>query len=242
MNNKKIVNKKLFKLIGYTIVGIFLVSLVINSFLTMSKLKSSFKDEDKLIDSVPTEYRDLFIPIDKGKFIGALSYSNNFRNPFTTVDYENGKYCIIINKLKESNNTVISISERKSANVQQSKGFVYNVINENYFEVSYKSGKQDTPKNIRLTFAGDSFKTLLKNDSVAYYYLMFRNFSISYGKSGVVDLAAEVKGSSIFQKRRQPIEILFLRKNDNLYLLMMSVNQNKINLEPGSLYKIINSQ
>jgi len=95
--------------------------------------------------------------------------------------------------------------------------------------------------DIYLKLLGKNNKAILANDSLAYYSSLFKSFSIQYIKDGKNEFYAEAKGNGIFTTKLQPLEILFLKKNNKLYLLIMSTYSEDQNASysPGILYHLI---
>jgi len=109
---------------------------------------------------------------------------------------------------------------------------------------SYQSVPQDNITTVDLKLLGKQTQIIQKNDSVAYYYSQFMNFSIQYKLSDPYIIYGEPKSNSFFSNTFLPLEILFLKKNHKLYLLTMSVNsevQTK-NYPKGMLYNLIKNK
>ena len=108
------------------------------------------------------------------------------------------------------------------------------------FDVFYKTG-QNKITSIELNLVGDTIKTVTKNDSLIHYYSRFKSFSINYNSSDSTSIysnsnrtaEAELPNSSL------PINIVFLRKQKSVYLLIMSVAKANENLEPNQITDLL---
>jgi hypothetical protein len=112
---------------------------------------------------------------------------------------------------------------------------VYSLQKENNINYSYK-GSVAKPGKIYLDIFGNNISKIIKNDTIACYYAMMRNFSIRFNK----DAKPDIYGSTIesmFSKNYQPIEILFFKRRYDLYLLIMSKADK--NYQKGTLLNLI---
>lgn len=112
----------------------------------------------------------------------------------------------------------------------------YVVDDRTKMEFLYNETRPPDPTNIYIDLYGDSTKILKKNDTVACYYTQCVNFSIKFDVQKPMDIYGES------QSKRQseiPIEIMFLKKNNQLYLLTLSAKDDGIKIKPGFLYKLI---
>ncbi len=117
--------------------------------------------------------------------------------------------------------------------------FIYGRFGEfDQFDFLFKRGTQDKASKVYLNIRGLQTQIIKKNDTLAYYYSRFKNFSIKYKSNGAVDFFGSVK-DSVDDNVTIPIEIMFLERKNNLYLVMLTSINNKIDLVPGTLMNLI---
>ncbi|HEY2581033.1 MAG TPA: hypothetical protein VGI43_04465, partial [Mucilaginibacter sp.] len=93
-----------------------------------------------------------------------------------------------------------------------------------------------SPQNIYLDLFGGSTHVLKKNDTIAYYCSRCRNFSIKFGVQQPVDIYGECKSQTFSEV---PIEILFLKKDKKIYMLVLSAKNANTVLKQGMLYSLL---
>jgi hypothetical protein len=71
--------------------------------------------------------------------------------------------------------------------------------------------------------------------------LRCKNFSIRYSEKGPIDIFVEAK-ESILGKMDVPVDILFLKRDRAVYLLLMSPNNPKEGILPNFLYNIVSGR
>ncbi len=124
--------------------------------------------------------------------------------------------------------------------VDRTTGTVYTVINHNnFFQFQYQVGSAQPVSNIYLTLAGDSLKNLVQNDSVMSYHLLCKNFSIRYNKDGPIDLFVVGQEGMLATTTIIPMDLLFLKRDGAIYLLIMTPNDPKSPIPPDLLYNVV---
>jgi hypothetical protein len=112
----------------------------------------------------------------------------------------------------------------------------YSLDNKTDMDFMYKGLKPDNPRNIFLDLYGDSTRLLQKNDTIAYYYSKCENFAIRFTLGGKIDIYADLKHE---QYNPVPLEILFLKRKDNLFLIILSSKYDAIHLNENYLYDFL---
>jgi hypothetical protein len=82
--------------------------------------------------------------------------------------------------------------------------------------LQYNLQTEKQVSSIYFSFFGDNTHLIQKNDSLIYYYSDFKNFSIKYKPSNNIDIYGKTNGSEGI-----PVEIMFLRKNESLYFILL---------------------
>jgi hypothetical protein len=194
------------------------------------------KDAVKTVSYAPEEYLKLFRKDDR------LSLDNtaisNTRNPISTFFYDQ-KFCINIYKIANLNNLPLTeIMVETNVDQHMTYHFTFHVLDRvDNNNIEYKSGTQDKISKIYLNLFGDQIQTIKKNDTLAYYYSNIRNFFIKYQLQGVQDFWGSVNDNHSW--RKFPIEIIFLKHHESLYLILMTAKNENIVLIPGTLLRLI---
>jgi hypothetical protein len=187
---------------------------------------------------IPQEYLNLFSDVNKVKMTSLRTVNIKFRNSISNIGY-NKNYYIQIYKLDSTFN--IPVREAINENYEFNHGYhdVPYDINEQYCaEFVYKLYRPTKPSKIYLSLSGNNTQILKKNDSIACYYSNFQNFSIKFQKDADDDIYAKANSDN-FLTKEVPLEVLFLKRQKNLYLILMSVNDRAISLMPDMLYNLI---
>ena len=103
-------------------------------------------------------------------------------------------------------------------------------------EFLYKGTKPLKPKNIYLDLFGDSTRVLKKNDTIAYYYSKCVNFSVKFDPKMPYDIYGESRSEN---DSEMPLEILLLKKNKTLYMLILSAKDDGIKIKSGTLFGLL---
>jgi hypothetical protein len=221
------------KIVGLIILTFFVIFLAFNS-------GKNPNYEFTTLKTAPEEYWKLFPGSVNKKISVFQSLILKDQNPVSEFDLDNKKYFIQVVKLETSTeqslNDFLTLSNSKELSTN---AMTYYPIG-HFFAVFYKTGKNKI-SHINFNLIGDSVRTILRNDTIACFYSNFKLFSMNYGDSDKTaiysnsDRADEtpLSGSSL------PIEIVFLKRNDSIYFLLMSVNDFKTKMEPRQLYNLI---
>lgn len=168
------------------------------------------------------------------------SLINKNRSPISQYIFEK-IYHIDLYKLKIADTLPLKaliIENQKNEHITY--GWPYNIIDSyNSYQISCRVFFRDTVSKIYLNLFGNRTHVIRKNDSLIDYYSLFRNFYIKYSPNGKQDFYGSIKDT--LSSVTVPIEIMFLRRNTNLYIILMTPIHNNVKLIPGTLLKLINS-
>ena len=92
------------------------------------------------------------------------------------------------------------------------------ILQTHYFKIGSLLSMPKVSNKLYITFVGDSLRTVVNSDSIIQYYLQLNSFSLRYALAGPVDIFGHVKG------RKVPVNILFIKRNRQLYFVLLSVN------------------
>jgi hypothetical protein len=226
----------------YIIIGaavIFICWLVFNYVHDVSHKFSGFFNEDQGISNTfSNEYLNLFSEQDQKKLSNRYSYSSALRSPFAIADYDSS-YTIIIHKMPLGANLPVgTIIQDSNGAVKETTNLVYGVIDQTDFKLKYKSGGTKPVSKIFITFDEKNRETMLRNDSVLYYYLPKGAFSVRYGLDSAVDFYIESKEPFDAQSKL-PKTLLFMKRNGSLFFFMMFPIKEDVKFPINLLYSML---
>jgi hypothetical protein len=206
-------------------IGLIIITIII-------KLCIPLFESDLYSKSMEKEYLSL-IPQDSFTVVG--NYNSKIRNQISIFDYGiQRNYRLFIYKIPIKNNfSLENIIGKKVKDNSINAWKAYTVIEKGILELNYKSGKPPKAKNILFSYNGNNLKLVAQNDSILSFSLNFKDFSISYNKNNVKD----IYGETILNY--PPLNVLFLKHNKGLYLLLMTINEKGEELPPDMLYNLV---
>lgn len=206
-----------------TVVGalicLYVTYTIFGFFYSVNKLREHDQTEKVVpMDTTINEYSSLLPPTIYSSSHPGFSYLMNHRAPFSTFDIKDDN-CLIISKLSNSANLALNdIRVDNRAHNDGSLDSFYNVINENYFELSHLCSEPGLIRAVYLSVDGDVVDRILVNDTTLKLRCKLKSFSIKYSVNGPIDMYARVKSIGL------PMDIYYLKRNKTLYFLLMSVN------------------
>lgn len=166
--------------------------------------------------------------------------NSKVRNPISIFLF-NKKYHIVtykINLLKDESLQKIIHTKEKSVDV--TLGYSYNTIGKDIvYQLKYKAGTTKPVTDIYFSMAGNSLQQVVNNDSIISYHLSCKNISVKYGDKEPVDLLIVGEEKPFGQTSVIPLEILFLKRNQNIYLLIMTPKNENDAIQSDLLYQLI---
>jgi hypothetical protein len=194
-------------------------------------------DAIKTITTCPEDYSNLFNE-NKDLVFNETDISKT-RNPIAQFTYNN-KFRMFVYRVNSARPISLDTGINDSyIGENMSHNFIYGRFGEfDQFDFLFKRGTQDKVSKVYLNIQGLQTQTIKKNGTLAYYYSRFRNFSIKYNSEAAQDFFGSVK-DSVSDNVSIPIEIMFLERKKNLYLVILTSTNNKIDLAPGTLMNLI---
>lgn len=188
----------------------------------------------------PFDYTNLFNTEMKKKIVLQSAVSFKDRNSVAYYIYDK-KYSLEVTKINIKPNLQVrkDLSETHTA-----EGCCFPKaklpFNEGGFTTNYNVISKDTASKIYLSIQGDSIRSSIKNDSVAYHFLKLQQVYISYVPKGVYDIYIQANTKFYFFSKKQPASLMFLKRNGALYFLLLTVNDAGEKLPPNLLYSLTN--
>jgi hypothetical protein len=234
--------KKVFIILGI-LTGIVIIIIIQRThvFNVMSELHDQFQINEKLDSNIfsskiPKEYAELFKDSSKVKIYQTTEGKR--RNAISEF-YYNNKFYIQIYKIDYIKNLSINdLIKVSNAGTSISHNVGYLELTDKRIDISYKIGPRNKNiTNLYFNLHGDPTYILLKNDSIAYYYSNASNFSIKYKLDSPYDIYGKTKDNVGEQK--SPVEIMFLKRHDNLYFILLSSKVGDLTMDTYALYNLI---
>jgi len=202
---------------------------------------------------IPYEYLSLLdhvSPVSKSKLKFDQTLVFKFRYPVSDFVYK-GNYLMQLYKIGYLGNTSLkTVISETDQNFRKIRGSLPYAINQQgLFNFVYCTYSRPDPSAILVNIYGNKTRTLALNDTIAYYNSHLRSLAIQYNKHEPKDIFVKANTSGIsytthdFSRfsysRPVPFETLFLKRNGKLYLIMLSVKNPKVDLQPGMLLNIL---
>lgn len=92
---------------------------------------------------------------------------------------------------------------------------------------------------IHVLLGGDSLNRVAANDSIVSYYLLCKSFSLKFSEQGPVEVNMVGEDRPLGHTAVSPADILFLKRNDVVYLMIMTPASSDRNIPPDLLYNIV---
>ena len=168
-----------------------------------------------------------------------MVFKSSVREPVSFVDYDK-KYQIVIHKINvDSTFSFPNAFEFKEQSLDRTIRTVYTVVPYGAFDFQWKAGLVERTSKIILTMSGDSIQNINSNDSIISYHLRCDNLAIRYSEDSDVDISVSAN-YKIFRIGNNPkINVLFLRRDNSVYLLTMITTDSKAPLPPDLLYNLV---
>lgn len=179
-------------------------------------------------------YADIFSKSKSDLIESDLTYFSKNRLPIATFNYDK-KFKIIVCKFNISNQSNIEdfINLTKSHS-HLAFGITYDsILFLDHFNYEFNTESNPQKCNqLDLSIFGDSINKTQVKDNILDYYLALDNFSIKINGEKDPDI--------LVSKKQKPIlsEILFLKKHNDLFLILMISNTNDYDVKPNSLLNL----
>ena len=193
-----------------------------------NKTPSEYLQLLKLPDSCCNKQNDSIVFIE--------TWTWKYRNPVSFF-YVSSRYYLQLYKMDTAFNYSLKNAIKEVFSNAHSWTYTPYIIDDRTkMEFLYKETKPLKPKNVYLDLFGDSTQVIRKNDTIAYYYSKCVNFSIKFDPQKPMDIYGE---SHSERKNEIPLEIMFLRRNNKLYLLLLSAKDDESKIKPGTLNNLL---
>ena len=201
---------------------------------------SSLKEDMNLSHKISSEYLSLINEkYQEGVVVNLVNNSlAKGRNPVALINL--GKYTIFIYKIdlvRDTSLQKILFTKTKSSSDDIALNYVY--TDNGLYKFADKSGPVSKASNIWFYYDADSLNTCIMNDSIVSYNLRTSNSAISYADDNMWDILIEGNKNWLGFHRAVTLDVMFLKRNDAVYLLTMCADNPKEEIAPDLLYKAV---
>lgn len=171
---------------------------------------------------------------------GGVAYQSSNRNPVSFMPFDKSYYLITYKIDLTKNTSWSNILNVTFKSVEPTNMDVYTVISENaFYRFEYHDVLTKPVSKIYLTLSGDSLRTVVTNDSIVSYHLLCNNFSIKYNEKEAVDIFVIGNEKAFGTTTVIPMDLLFLKRDSVVYLMMMTPNDPKSVISSDLLYNVV---
>lgn len=216
--------RKIIRYISIIIIVVF----CINSFFSLKRLKNSQVDTFISYPKIADTYSHIFS--EKAFKIIKPSYTfyNKQKNPIATYKVLGDKYQLIVyrmsNVLNLPINQILQINWHGDQDI--SNKFTYDIsLKTTYIQFGDANVKPGAIDRLYLDIDAEIIDEPFYTDSTVSFSLKLKNLKARHEAKGDVMFFVNKK-KSFFQKQA-PVDILFLKKNKDIYLLLMSLKNAK---------------
>ena len=165
---------------------------------------------------------------------------NDHSTPISVIEF-NKKFNIIICKdslvQDKPVRSLISVEYRRE---KYSSYEEYNTVFNGSYQFYSRINLPTKTDHVFLTLAGDSISNIVKNDSIFSYHLYCDNISMRYSPKNIIDIYAKGAPAPPFgNKKFISMNILFIKRANILYTLMLFPLDYEVHAPPDLLYDIV---
>jgi hypothetical protein len=233
---KRILN---LKIISIVLVSSLFIYYSIEAVVTGKKMADVFNDGLPTLSLITPEDSSLISNKYKRLLKPRVVFQSKRKKPVSFI-YFDSSYSLIIYKIIPVRNVLfrdIFIVDNKNSYSTQNE--VYNVQHLGSHVFQYLPKAQDPARKIYLALAGDSIKNTISNDTVLGYHLICKSFSIKYSENAPLDVGLTGDDNIFNISPEISTDILFLYRNQAIYLLVMIPEKPGTTVRPNILYDIV---
>lgn len=236
---------KMRKIIGISILSVILllffgIYYFIKNSDTVAKLKFGLENSLPPLHSISSEDSSLIKKSYWGKLSASQIFRSKIRQSITFMNYDRSFNIVIFKILTQKNFSLINSFEVVKAPSDRTEREAYGQHDfNNYYTFYDHSVVVDPVEHIQLKILTDSLTTIVRNDTVVCYSAVCENLSVSYGEKKPVDIFMEGSELGMGKNIEVHLNILFLKRNDVIFMILMSPDKPDKTIHSNLLYNII---
>jgi len=155
--------------------------------------------------------------------------------------YIDDTYHLVIYRIDSTGVKSLSdLLQIKAENSKRTDDVVYSIIDFNGFSrFQWRPIPPRAVSRIHVTFGGDSLNRVAANDSLVSYYLLCQNFTVKFSEQGPVEVYMVGEDRPFGGIAVSPADILFLKRNETVYLMIMTPASADRTIPKDLLYNIV---
>jgi hypothetical protein len=181
-----------------------------------------------------SEHNNLFTKEVQGQLLNPFVYKSKIREPESNYILDND-FHLTVYKLDLKSDKPLSQILRLTGNPNRSYEPYGSYAEESYLKLTRSENKNDSISNVNFRYKGIPIRTIVKNDSLACFYLKFNAFSLSDDEDSDNDVWGEAQHSD-----HAVLSLAFIKKKKSLYVIMLfkTKDENR-DFQPDLLYSMI---
>ena len=155
--------------------------------------------------------------------------------------YFDDTYHLVIYKIDSTGGKSLSnLLEVKTGNSKRTDNVVYSAIEFNGFsKLQWRPVRPRAVSKIHVILGGDSLVRVAANDSIVSYHLLCQSLSIKFSPDGPVEVNMIGEDRPFGRTAVSPVDLLFMKRNEAVYLLIMTPASTDRNISADLLYNIV---
>ena len=188
---------------------------------------------------IPKIYADLFDMQAKKKLKLNTTLKLKYRYPISLFTYNNNYSVEVTQVASGIKQDIDHFIIEKYKTSEDTGSPIYVPIKENGITVNYKSETKRTFSKMSILLNGDSIKTMERNKFITSYFLKPTFFSIQDVANNSVEIYAKAPATAYLSLT--PVSITFMKKNNNVFLILIIANDVNNSITQYLLDTLLNS-
>ena len=235
---------KKIRLILLIAIGLFLVGMTINLATKVPHMVKAVNEASANDLPMTQVVRPEDSSLISRKYIDKVRSHENINNRVrssVSFLYFDDTYHLVIYKIDSTGNKSLSnLLEIKTGNSKRTDEEVYHIVEFNGFSrLQWRPVPPRAVSKIYVILKGDSLNKVAANDSIVSYHLLCKSFSIKFSPEGPVEVNMIGEDRPFGRTEISPVDLLFLKRNEAVYLLIMTPASADGNISADLLYNIV---
>jgi hypothetical protein len=221
--------------------GVVLIGFVIYVITFFYKAIVSLPSSPVIIKKVaPSEFVSLFNSEARHRLRFKETWSSNSRASISFFTYGE-KYELEMTEMGRNFNTSLVTGVIESYVRPKGRIGIKIPAYKTEFTTNYKDPSSGPESKIYVSLIGDSTLTVLKDANIVEYYLKLEHIYVQYKPDGEFEISIDANTRANLLKTEKPASVMFLRKKDSLYFLLLTSKDKTVKLPPGLLNSLVST-
>jgi hypothetical protein len=181
-----------------------------------------------------THHVELFKEATRSKLPMAYIYKSKIQGAQSNYNLSDGFHLTIYQVALKDNQALGQILKLNDKNPDRTSEVFTPYVESSFLTMTKSASAVDSVSLVHFRYDGPLMKSLVQNDSMAYYHFKYNKFSISYD-----DASNDVWG--VAKEHYQPsISVAFIKKKKVLYIVMLfKVEKEDVDFPANKLYNML---